>query len=797
MAEKSMALHNPLLAWGALVFGAVPLAAGSVSLGASGYGFVAMGLLAGAVAARIAERRVGDWVLMPWRPRFRWAAVALAAATMVARVALVALPQETAANHLAANPFQLALPPLLIGAATFGALALVGERPQEAGVAHSGAWMRAVALVAGSLMAVAWPLSAGFPVLPAIGGIACVLAVQRLSQASAAQAVAIFSLGFVVATSLGRVAFFSELAALFLAALAMLLGVPLCVWLVRHQQERQISAHEASTTQPALAVAAASFGLSDREVEAVLCLLQGMTSEESAAVMGVKAPTVRTYLRRACQKAGVPNGDALRSLLEDRSPTDKTTEAEKVADAERAGVRAASAPDSVLSPAAARTTVALLVLLGLLLTAPLGRQATWGAGIPQVIGCAWGLSLFALLERAASSASCSAIKKYLVGGALSLCLTIACATCAGTLNVAVPAAAPIALAACLSRTAALALGLWVLQYFLRMPGTRLSFTSVLAACVAVALCMVSPAAWTCAVGASLLSAIGCGLTVYLEEDAPAPAPQPGSARLRPAMALSWGAGGLGVGVLLEEGWRMLNQVSYVSLTIPLALGLVACAAWFAPVSLNRVGRGAVTTTALLITGVLLAARPQLSLLLAALIVLGIALATAQASYPAAIAGGLGRCLAAGIALGLLATLYGASVYGDVVGYNETALEAMGGIAMVHGLAAYLVGTASLVVVAAWGLTLHGAQADREALLDREAIDGAEEAAEAWLTSRGLNALQREVALGIYRHESGPQMSERLNYSRSYINNTCNAVYRKLDVHGRSELIDVIARATGL
>lgn len=791
MAEKSMALRNPLLIWGALLFGAVPLAAGSVSLGASGYGFVAMGLLVGAVAARVAERRVGDWVLMPWRPRFRWAAVTLAAATMAARVALVALPQETAANPLAVNPLQLALPPLLIGATAFGALALVGERPQKAGAAPFSPWMRAVALVAGSLMAVACPLSAGFPVLPAIGGIACVLAVQRLLQPAAAQAVTIFSLGFVVATSLGRVAFFSELAALSLVVLAVLLGAPLCVRLARRQRERRISAHEASTPQPALAMAVTSFGLSYREVEAVSCLLQGMTSERAAEAMGVKAPTVRTYLRRACQKVGVPNGEALRALLGGASSVEKPAEAEK------AGAETVPTPDLASSPTVARAIVALLVLLGLLLVAPLGRPTAWGAGMPQAIGCAWGFGLFALLERRPSNPSRSAMEKALVGGVFSLSLTIAVAVCAGTLNVAMPAAAPIALAACLSRIAAVALSLWALQHLLRIQGVPLGLSSIVVVCATAALCMVSQAAWTCAVGVSLLSAVGCGLTVYLEERTSTPAPQSESARVRPMTALGWTAGGIGAGVLLEEGWRLLNHVSYASLTIPLALGLVGCVAWFAPVALSKMRRGVMAAIALLVALLLLAARPQLFLFLAALVVLGAAAVTAKASYPAIIAGTLERCLAAGIALGLLATLYGASIYGDVAGYNETALEAVGGIAMVHSLAAYLVGTASLVVVVAWGMILRSAQADREALRDCKAVGGAEESVEAWLASCGLNGLQREVALGIYRNESGPQMSERLNYSRSYINNTCNAVYRKLNVHGRSELIDAISQATGL
>lgn len=51
-----------------------------------------------------------------------------------------------------------------------------------------------------------------------------------------------------------------------------------------------------------------SFGLSPRELEASLLLLEGKNSEEAAACMGIKAATVRSLLQRAYKKAGVSNG---------------------------------------------------------------------------------------------------------------------------------------------------------------------------------------------------------------------------------------------------------------------------------------------------------------------------------------------------------------------------------------------------------------------------------------------------------------------------------------------------------
>lgn len=51
-----------------------------------------------------------------------------------------------------------------------------------------------------------------------------------------------------------------------------------------------------------------SFGLSPRELEASLLLLEGKNSESAAACMGIKAATVRSLLQRAYKKAGVSNG---------------------------------------------------------------------------------------------------------------------------------------------------------------------------------------------------------------------------------------------------------------------------------------------------------------------------------------------------------------------------------------------------------------------------------------------------------------------------------------------------------
>ncbi|MDO4854871.1 MAG: helix-turn-helix transcriptional regulator [Coriobacteriia bacterium] len=66
---------------------------------------------------------------------------------------------------------------------------------------------------------------------------------------------------------------------------------------------------------------AETFGLSDREAQAVSLAIKGMTSEESAEKMGVKAPTVRTYLQRAYKKAEVRGLDDLACKIAELRPS--------------------------------------------------------------------------------------------------------------------------------------------------------------------------------------------------------------------------------------------------------------------------------------------------------------------------------------------------------------------------------------------------------------------------------------------------------------------------------------------
>lgn len=121
------------------------------------------------------------------------------------------------------------------------------------------------------------------------------------------------SFGILAWTCLGRVAKVSEAfsvpAALAIVALAAVALFAYWAFSKRTTKadSRAISEEKADKTD-VRALRLSSFGLSPRELQAALLLLEGKSSEESAACMGIKAATVRSLLQRAYKKAGVSNG---------------------------------------------------------------------------------------------------------------------------------------------------------------------------------------------------------------------------------------------------------------------------------------------------------------------------------------------------------------------------------------------------------------------------------------------------------------------------------------------------------
>lgn len=119
------------------------------------------------------------------------------------------------------------------------------------------------------------------------------------------------------------------------------------------------------------------YGLSDREAEAIRLMVEGLDSESSADLMGVKAATVRTYLQRAYKKMGVSSAVESKSLLfedpndgdgehgeEGRNlPGDSSSEPEAPSDSLRKEVAHCGIPERFNRFAALLLAVCLLLLV--------------------------------------------------------------------------------------------------------------------------------------------------------------------------------------------------------------------------------------------------------------------------------------------------------------------------------------------------------------------------------------------------------------------------------------------------
>lgn len=121
------------------------------------------------------------------------------------------------------------------------------------------------------------------------------------------------SFGILAWTCLGRVAKVSEAfsvpAALAIVALAAVALFAHCVFSKRTTAVDGCTTSEEAAGKTDIRVSQLySCGLSPRELQAALLLLEGKNSEESAGCMGVKAATVRSLLQRSYKKAGVSNG---------------------------------------------------------------------------------------------------------------------------------------------------------------------------------------------------------------------------------------------------------------------------------------------------------------------------------------------------------------------------------------------------------------------------------------------------------------------------------------------------------
>ena len=143
-------------------------------------------------------------------------------------------------------------------------------------------------------------------------------------------------------------------------------------------------------------------GLTDREKQAVGLALEGLNSNESAEIIGVKASTVRTYLHRAYQKLEIESLDEIR-------PSSRNEQTQATAPKEAKTGQTASGGANVPAKLAAKTDkqtprmqrtqslgTPLFVLLAGLFLLPhqyVGTVSSWNSSHSVVIGCGLGLMM--------------------------------------------------------------------------------------------------------------------------------------------------------------------------------------------------------------------------------------------------------------------------------------------------------------------------------------------------------------------------------------------------------------------
>lgn len=595
-------------------------------------------------------------------------------------------------------------------------------------------------------------------------------------------------------------------------------------------EEAPAEADAPSNRRAAQCEALSGYGFTDREKAALACFLEGMSSSETAAALGIGPSTVRTYLQRAYKKAGVANADELRKALAEVAPEGDAPDPALDAKVEGAPpsaagevLRAEEAPRAEEVPrreegesrsfascgGALHVGLSLGGLLGLLALGfmpwwisyggwGIGRELLMGGSAAFIVVGAAALFLQWARRRGLRGLGFGA---HAAAGLVPLAALCASGLVAGRFLFAVslgvlPQDAATAFAFSLS---SFALGaLWclaLLRLAAALRARRVRFLSCAAPaaacfCGVLALSLASRHMWATAL---LLSLAAACLAFFVREPARPPEEREGKADCQPA----WG--GIlvfaALGFSCEEAWRLLGSFSFSAEACLFLAVLVAS-----------------STVLLLRNGLLprLAGAGCLALLLAllcfglgyrAVLVVAVCQSALVVAYGASRgifgAGHLAQWIAAA-GFGCAAGVVGVDLSGDVLMWNPALLHPLGGLDVVHDRMIMLLGSFCAVASGAallMHLRLHGdLQAQRMAEGWRL---GADERLRHYLLGRGLNGTQASVLEKVAQGRSSAQISEDLNYARGTINSARDAGYRALGVRTRNQLIELLRRDAGL
>ncbi len=606
-------------------------------------------------------------------------------------------------------------------------------------------------------------------------------------------------------------------------------------------QEKQSGLLQRETTSQAIHEALERLDLAPREYEVARMLLQGKSSSQTAELLGLKPPTVRTYLRRSYAKAGVANASEFIDKLMPQAAVDDEGDREAAPsphEPDRSTSVIAHAVECLepYSPELARCTSAGLLILTL---APIFEEQTaWGLGQPLIYLASIGLVVASL---AAMSAASYAREHLSVQGQT------------------LPQApqSPRAMVANTALAIALALGmfslaLYRLQYLLlnmdSWPllavaggfsaglsliigyGTPSPSTSPVTnkdaknhAVLDIGLKLMTPMLVligithpvALAATAFFLALVGGSATTIclamrdrtkpeaaLEKELPASrkANATGASQVPDPFDILLLAACFALGSTIEETWRVLTDFSIWGASLPFIIVALGCSLL---VTIKANGRKAI----LPVSAIALASAASCMLHsghVAALIALCLTLVlTAESMASKTVPQHISTCRQIlAFACGLAITCWLVNRYSDITGWNSVALSGIGGVERVHQFALYLAGTFFCAVdvccalltkhaidnMAASELSQTASNVDADSI-DRRIIN--------FLFAKGMNETQAAVLLEIVHGKTTSAISEYLNYSRGTVNSARLAGYRMLDVHSTSQLISVIRAGIGL
>lgn len=537
----------------------------------------------------------------------------------------------------------------------------------------------------------------------------------------------------------------------------------------------------------------AKCGLTDRETQAAKLALQGMSSNEAAETIGVKASTVRTYLHRAYQKLKVENLDELRKLCGiEPAPEEQAAQQAKEASLD---VLANKQPalDGQTSPKVSQAVSGklklgqvLLVLVAGMLLLPhqyVGTVASWNSSHSAIIGCGLGLmtaaGLLCLMQQKSAKVKLSrkagalclvallfsglafagaqyafaheiqfasqSVQLFLIGIA-----GMVFAFCFG-LSTSIESHRPKLRPTAAGATCVIALALLPISYLNDLTWLLLSVLSL--------------AAYICF---KVFSLVKCEMQATAETD---------TTRLPMPDTCLFVVAALPFGVIAGELWRGLQNPLLLAIYL---VFLIASIAFFA---YRQKGSATPKVTAVFCLAILAslaiaAGLPHALLILCALAFFGV---NRPASAKAFIILGIG----AGFAFGRL----GFDTWRDLLGASFTTTESFGTNVAAAAVAPAIIAIAAVLSLACifylTSLYTHNNTACYDASKEERDI--------LFLRSRGINELEAAILAKIAQGSTGPQIARSMHYSPGAVNSLRAHAYRALNVHSKQELMELLSQ----